>query len=392
MGSGPNDEDSDDEEEERYGALAKRARELARAGRLPEALEAVRAVPLPRGYSGWAHGRTGVLVEIASALVESGARAEAARVLQEARQSCAAMEERTVWEAADEFHHIARLLEKVGARDEALATWLQAARIAQRSAPWDVECPKILAHVARDLAEIGELERAAEVSRGCPRRGCATAPGGTSPSGRAGPHRWTGFGQPSGSGGSGTARRRRRGSGTATWRLTPAVWRPRGGSPTRSGPLGQVPAPRGFSGWAWEKAWAQVELGSALLGAGAGERAVKVLWQARGTCEAMQEGALWEVAECLDRISQLLVEAGAREKAIATWMAAAREAQRGQHENYDCMRVLVQVAQHLADVGEAPGATEVARRIELDPIRDRALWYIAERARGGTPSPDIWPD
>jgi len=131
IGARPNDEDTDDEEEERYGSLVRRARELARAGHIPEALEVVRAVPLPQGLCGWAHGRTGVLVEIASGLVESGAHAEAARVLQEARQSCAAMEEGTVWEAADEFHHIARLLEKIGARAEAVETWLEAARLAQ---------------------------------------------------------------------------------------------------------------------------------------------------------------------------------------------------------------------------------------------------------------------
>ncbi|HLE44545.1 MAG TPA: hypothetical protein VJB36_11055, partial [Methylomirabilota bacterium] len=81
-----------------------------------------------------------------------------------------------------------------------------------------------------------------------------------------------------------------------------------------------------------------------------------------------------------------------REEAIATWIAAARQAQPRQHEDFDCMRLLAQVAQHLADIGEADRAAEVARLIELDAIRDRTLWYIAERARGGTPPPDIWPD
>jgi hypothetical protein len=53
---------------------------------------------------------------------------------------------------------------------------------------------------------------------------------------------------------------------------------------------------------------------------------------------------------------------------------------------------LAQVAQHLVEIREMDRAAAVARLIELDAIRDRALWYIAERARGGTPSPDIWPD
>jgi hypothetical protein len=130
---------------------------------------------------------------------------------------------------------------------------------------------------------------------------------------------------------------------------------------------------------------------ASLLEAGAGPGAASVLHEARATCEGMQEGALWEAAECFDQIAQLLVQAGAREEALATWAAAARQAQRRQHEDFDCMRLLVQVVQHLADVGETERAAEVARLIELDPIRDRALWYIAERARGGTPPPDVWP-
>ena len=109
IGSEPGDEGTDAEEEEPYGSLMRRARELARAGRLPEALEVVRTVPIPR-FQRLAHERTGTLISIVTKMVEGGARAEAGRVLEEARQSCAAMQEGTVWEAADGSHRIARLL------------------------------------------------------------------------------------------------------------------------------------------------------------------------------------------------------------------------------------------------------------------------------------------
>src|SRR5262249_12497756 len=77
--------------------------------------------------------------------------------------------------------------------------------------------------------------------------------------------------------------------------------------------LREIPTPQKFSGWAWKKARRLQSIASALLEAGAGPRAALVLQEARATCEGMQDGALWEAAECFDQIARLLMKAGARE-------------------------------------------------------------------------------
>jgi hypothetical protein len=43
----------------------------------------------------------------------------------------------------------------------------------------------------------------------------------------------------------------------------------------------------------------------------------------------MQEGASWEAAERFDQIALLLAQAGLGEEAVATWVAAGREAVAG---------------------------------------------------------------
>jgi tetratricopeptide (TPR) repeat protein len=153
-------EDRAEAESEAYETLSVEAQDLARAGRLDEALRMIRELPRPRGHSGWAHEKTVALTTIVSKLLDTGDIVRAVEVLAEARQACAALQDRAVWQAADCLAEIARLLDRMGSRDEGLRAWESAARLAHARGNWE-----ILAEIVRELAKRGEESRATELAR-----------------------------------------------------------------------------------------------------------------------------------------------------------------------------------------------------------------------------------
>jgi tetratricopeptide (TPR) repeat protein len=398
------------EQEERWETLGIDAQELAGAGRIQEARALVDEIPAPARLSGWGFEKVVALLVIASKQIEERSTDDARRTLDLARAASEGLHENAVWQEAYLLECVASLLLRTGARDEAIAVWSQAAPLAQTRQD-DDECLQILRRLARHLVRAGEVSRAIGVAHAITRQGireialC-----------HIGDHlhgleegRWTYV-------------TRSRDDPTAPIDPAPAY------EPTeeereedrlqdvaleaqqlaRSGRTGEalevvrrIPVPSGDSGWGRERTVALVEIASSLVDQGALSHAHQVLDEAQGSVEAVRDEAPWNAAEGFAEIARVLVKMGARDAAVATWMKAARLAPTCQ----DADRMLGRITGELARIGELERATEVARSIEpwrhrrpaheagppfLWPVggmgtRDRTLWEIAVRARGGSP-------
>lgn len=152
-------------DEEKWETLALKAQALARDGEIDEAIQLVFEIPLPLGFAGWSHERTLALISIALKLAEQGQFERALSIAHEAIRSCEALHEGAIWEEADCYAEIALLLERLNARQDAMAIWRKAISAAQRSQSLDIDCVKILARIARNLADVGEVQFACDVAR-----------------------------------------------------------------------------------------------------------------------------------------------------------------------------------------------------------------------------------
>jgi tetratricopeptide (TPR) repeat protein len=380
----------------RCEALALSAQQLAGAGRIVEAERRVAEIPRPQGYSRWAFQRAVAFGAIGSKLLEAGARSRALQVLADARRACEDMQDGAVWEAAYAFAWIAHLFAQSGARREAIADWIRAADLAQANQDLAFMCVVVLEHAAHGLADSGETTQATEVARriiveDIRQRVLASV----------GPSSWTGL--PLASIWPRSASQR-----SAAPQREPTVSMIEPGAEVeseayealavdaqelaRTGRLdealqivGQLPSPRGHSGWAHEKTVALTTIVSKLLDMGDVVRAVEVLAEARRACAALQDRAIWQAADCLAEIARLLDRMGSRDEGLEAWESAARLAEaRGQWE------ILAEIVRDLAKRGEEPRATELARQIGYDQLRDGTLWYLTVRARGGSPPETTW--
>jgi len=380
----------------RYEELALSAQQLAQAGRLVEAEDRVAEIPRPRRFSRWALHRTIAVGGIAWKLIEAGAPTRALQVLAEARRACEDMQDGAVWEAAYAFAWIGHLFAQAGARREAVADWMRAADLAQAHQELAFMCVVVLEHAAHGLANSGEVTQATAVARriiveDIRERVLASI----------GPSSWTGPALASI-----WPRSASQDWGVPRRAPTCAVSEPRAEAESeayealavdaqklaRTGRLDEalrmvreLPRPRGHSGWAHEKTIALTTIVSKLLDMGDPARAVEVLAEARQACAALQDRAVWEAADCLAQIARLLDRMGSRDEALEAWESATRLAQA--QEQWE---ILAEIVRDLAKRGEMRRATELARQIGYDHLRDGSLWYLTVRARGGSPPETVW--
>ena len=153
------------EEEKRWETLGVKAQDLVRLGNIDEAIDVVAQIPMPRGFSGWGHEKVLALIEIAIKLIELGKIERATSIADEASGCCEALHDGAVWEEADCYAKIASIQAKLNMRSAAILMWRKAVGAAKVNQTFDVDCAKILAKIARDLADIGEHQFANDVAR-----------------------------------------------------------------------------------------------------------------------------------------------------------------------------------------------------------------------------------
>lgn len=140
--------------------------------------------------------------------------------------------------------------------------------------------------------------------------------------------------------------------------------------------ISEIPSPVCCDGWCLEKTLALIAVSKKLIELGQEERARTTLDEAIRCCEALQHGTTWEAADCYAEIALILAGLNLQSEAVVIWEKAASSAQKNQHFDYDCIKVLKKITRYLADIGEIKIATKVASLIELEQIRVTALAYL----------------
>lgn len=152
------------DDEEKWEDLGIKAQDLARLGRIDEALQLISEIPPPQRFTAWSHEKTMALIAIAVKLSERGQNEQTISVTNEAVRCCEALHEGAIWEEADCYEKIASIQNKLNMRSEALSLWKKSVAAAQLHQSVDIDCVKILAKIARDLADIGEVQLAGDVA------------------------------------------------------------------------------------------------------------------------------------------------------------------------------------------------------------------------------------
>lgn len=146
--------------EEHYERVAIRAQRLVRDGQLKEAEEILNELPPGEGFSGWLHEKVLASLMIASAQLEAGETDAGKNSLEALEIEVKALEPGSVWEAADCYLQMAKMLahrSDVVAADRLCESAVDLASKCERR---DVDCRKILYQAARCFAELGNLEKA----------------------------------------------------------------------------------------------------------------------------------------------------------------------------------------------------------------------------------------
>jgi hypothetical protein len=150
----------EEEDEERWEALAWNAQQLADSGDLIAAEAQARSVPSATKLTGYFHEKVCAYVHVAAALLKAGQRERGEALLREAEAMAPALQG-GVWEVPCALYDIGLVWYRSGGSQEAVRLWEHAVRASRH--PSDANTFKTLASIARYFRVLNLEDRVPDI-------------------------------------------------------------------------------------------------------------------------------------------------------------------------------------------------------------------------------------